>query len=549
MKHSHVPRRHFISLKQSPNSDDDEYDRSETLSANKRPRLSFDSNNINDGNKTTLDTLCKEAYIDKTLVLIGLPPKSTKEYVSSIIGSNGHIVGEFTHDSVGKKSISVHFDSSKEAHDLYSLLLGDMGYIGAGFRIQASFEALPHTNVTKLPVKYESVHGSELTLSQKIEASRFGPLEIEANHVFVRFPNNYRTLGRINKIIRRIAKASEGKEEAELRIKRRERANEKYNFLFDETLAEHVYYKWRLYSILNNQDWDEYSLAPVKIDNNEPMTIWHPPRPPKDELDATTYEDSGQTESRYLSKLGRLRLNWLIDKVSKRRGSILRVTSFAMEHSGAGDEIIGYICDAIVGASKESIVTTSDHLDGPEVNKCGDKVVPWLWVLSDILHNASLVNHAWQYRKYIETELPRVFSTLGKVYEALGGRVRAENLYRQICAVVDVWDVWSVYPSSMINTWKHFVKPQEQSSACKHALDKPTAQVFKPGCGSNAVDDDIDGEPFDFVFSSSESEDSGNNYNGGSDGDKGGSDGDEAQKVIPIPAVVWRRPRAADYFT
>ncbi|KAJ2651255.1 hypothetical protein IWW40_001746 [Coemansia sp. RSA 1250] len=167
-----------------------------------------------------------------------------------------------------------------------------------------------------------------------------------------------------------------------LLIKRKSK-DARFQFLTDWTSADHVYYRWRMYSLLSGDTkWHWQSRMFMMY---HPGPVWVPP-----EIRQIAFIESSDTEEHPLGNtLGdraRERLVQRVHKVqSNERGPIANVMAMAVEHAYAAAEVVEIVYEALVSAK-----LPADQL-------------PKLWLVSDILHNSSTtVPNAWRLRECFE---------------------------------------------------------------------------------------------------------------------------------------------------
>ncbi|CAG8505458.1 6856_t:CDS:10, partial [Cetraspora pellucida] len=228
----------------------------------------------------------------------------------------------------------------------------------------------------------------------------------------------------------------------------REWNNSKFGFLFNNDSPEHIYYRWRLYSILQGDPKNKWRTEAFHMFNEGP--IWVPPEIPFDEDAADELLDSDEEDERERERVpkgtlgpkAKHRLEVMLRKLTYERGAIAKAMAFSIDHSDAADEIVDIICKTLV--IKETPIPTK---------------VARLYLVSDILHNSSVsVPNAWKFR----TVLPEIFEHLNEVYRSIAARLKAETFRRQITTILTVWENWIVFPQpyieSLTNTFMKLTK-------------------------------------------------------------------------------------------
>ncbi|CAG8597345.1 6030_t:CDS:10 [Paraglomus occultum] len=242
----------------------------------------------------------------------------------------------------------------------------------------------------------------------------------------------------------------------------REWNNSKFRFLFQNDSLEHIYYRWKLYSILQGDPKNKWRTEPFHMFDEGP--IWVPPEIPfeeegDDDVDSDE-EDERERERIPKGTLGpkaKNRLESMLRKLIFQRGSIAQAMAFAIDHSDAATEIVDIICKTLM--IRETPIPTK---------------VARLYLVSDILHNSSVpVPNAWKFRAGFETRLPEIFEHLNEIYRSISGRLKAETFRRQIITVLTVWENWIVFPQpyieSLTNTFMKNTKEGDVSATSSNS--------------------------------------------------------------------------------
>lgn len=165
----------------------------------------------------------------------------------------------------------------------------------------------------------------------------------------------------------------------------REMNNPMYKFLFDNFSTAHVYYRWKLFSLLQGDTTSEWREKDFRMFKNS--SIWKPPQlnffsqgMPEELIseDEGTEPNKGQ-----LSVAQRNRLEDLIRHLTPERMKIADAMIFCIEHADAADEI----CDCLA----ESLMNQETPIH---------KKIARIYLVSDILHNCTVkVQNASFFRK------------------------------------------------------------------------------------------------------------------------------------------------------
>ncbi|KAL8276246.1 hypothetical protein RQP46_011363 [Phenoliferia psychrophenolica] len=206
-------------------------------------------------------------------------------------------------------------------------------------------------------------------------------------------------------------------------IREREKGNSKFAFFRDDSLPSFHFFKMLL----------DASYVPP----SEPTFF------DEGNADAYSSDSAEESENEHVRKgsIGRRaerRFESMLRGLVSTRERIARAMAFALEHADAADAIV----DILVGS------LTLDATPVP-------RKIARLHLVSDILHNATSLPHAWVYRAQFERRLTRVFDHLGDVYLSFPGRMKAEQFKIQVTNIVDVWERdWFVFEPAVIDDFK-----------------------------------------------------------------------------------------------
>ncbi|XP_055330103.1 U2 snRNP-associated SURP motif-containing protein-like [Paramacrobiotus metropolitanus] len=269
----------------------------------------------------------------------------------------------------------------------------------------------------------------------------------------------------------------------EAMLMQREKGNPMYRFLFDNRCNEHVYYRWKLFSILQGDTPTQWRTKEFRMFEGGPM--WMPP--PLNPYTAGMPEHlvRHEGEERYVKENeGRRKkpvveeavpvktgmsdeeqtlLDKILDGLEPSRDSIADAMVFCIDHAEHAETVIGKIRNSL------------GHPDDLPMKK-----VAKLFLISDILHNCSSVHvqNAWYYRNGFEHKFPYIFTQLKKSHRSIEGRLKAEQYKQRVMNCFRAWEDWALYPP------KYLIKLQN---------------VFlglEPGDGSDVEEGSgIDGKP------------------------------------------------------
>lgn len=343
-----------------------------------------------------------EEYLSTRKIMInGLPSHFTATKVRELVSKYGEVTSVMFANVDPKLrgvSVSVVFNNPNNAASARSDL--DQTYLGEGYWATTGFSHDINYSTSKTLLRTGfPFNSAPRSISVKTGGYRNAPPPLafrerafpsqDRLEVKVQYPESLRALRKIHLMVENVVKYGP---EFEAAIMARERNNPEFAFLFDTCMPDHVYYRWKAWSVASGEGVNDWNTSEVEIFNDG--IVWIPP--PKsvtidDELERLDSEDeeAGTTEKSpqpWLGSLAHLHLTLLLKHISMRRGAIARVMAFAMDHSHAADEIVDVVCESIV--DPEATIT--------------DRIAR-LWAVGDILHNSGLgiggiSKGTWKYR-------------------------------------------------------------------------------------------------------------------------------------------------------
>uniref|UniRef100_A0A672RIJ6 U2 snRNP-associated SURP motif-containing protein n=1 Tax=Sinocyclocheilus grahami TaxID=75366 RepID=A0A672RIJ6_SINGR len=259
----------------------------------------------------------------------------------------------------------------------------------------------------------------------------------------------------------------------EAMIMNREINNSLYRFLFENQSPAHVYYRWKLYTILQGESPTKWKTEDFRIFKNG--SIWRPPplnpylhgTPEDEEHDDDEDDETGKKGA--LKDDERDKLEELLRGLTPRKSGIADAMFFCLAHADAAEEIVECIAESL------SILKTPLP-----------KKIARLYLVSDVLYNSSAkVANASYYRKFFETKLCQIFSDLNATYKTIQGHLQSENFKQRVMSCFRAWEDWAVYPDPFLiklqNIFLGLVKRSED-------ID-----------GAPIVEEELDGAPLDDV--------------------------------------------------
>uniref|UniRef100_A0A8C3G1F0 Zgc:163098 n=1 Tax=Cyclopterus lumpus TaxID=8103 RepID=A0A8C3G1F0_CYCLU len=238
-------------------------------------------------------------------------------------------------------------------------------------------------------------------------------------------------------------------------IMNKEKSNPDYRFLFNNKSQDHVYYRWKLFSILQGQSPTEWRTADFRMFRGGSM--WRPPiinnYSERDEDQADVEEDvppEEEVKKGQLRSEHKLRLETLLKELTPSRDDVANAMLFCLERADAAEEVVGHITESL------SLLQTPLQ-----------KKIARLYLVSDILHNScAKVAGASYYRKYFETKLTQIFGDLNAAHKNIQARLQAEQFKQKVTSCFRAWEDWAIYPEPYLihlqNIFLGFAKAVEE---------------------------------------------------------------------------------------
>ncbi|RZF47241.1 hypothetical protein LSTR_LSTR004950 [Laodelphax striatellus] len=220
----------------------------------------------------------------------------------------------------------------------------------------------------------------------------------------------------------------------EAMIMNREIQNPLFRFLFENQSPPHIYYRWKLFSMLQGDIQYKWRTEDFRMFKGG--SIWRPPpmNPYTQGMPDDLVESEVETRKGSLSPAQRDRLEDLIRNITPERLKVAEVMVFCIEHSDAAEEI----CDCIL----ESLSNPSTAIS---------KKIARLYLISDILHNCGVkISNASYYRRGLESRLLQIFHEIHLTYAGLESRMKAEGFRVRVMQVFRAWEDWAVYPKDLL---------------------------------------------------------------------------------------------------
>lgn len=280
----------------------------------------------------------------------------------------------------------------------------------------------------------------------------------------------------------------------EATIMNRELNNPQFKFLFENQSPEHIYYRWRLFSILQGDTKDRWKTADFCMFKGG--SVWRPPIPnlfttgmPLELLgpDGASV-DPEETISKPapppkapvvilpgkkpLTDSQRDALETTLRSLQPERNAIAESMVWCIEQAGCAEEVV------------ECLAESLSILETPVVKK-----IARMFLISDILHNCTVkgIPNVSFYRTAFQTKLPDMFGDLNASHTHMEDRRQAEAFKQRVMLCFSAWEDWHLYPMDFLIKLQNIFLGLVSMEPEKLSNDE----------GSGSDDEDVDGMPLD----------------------------------------------------
>ncbi|CAD7701765.1 unnamed protein product [Ostreobium quekettii] len=219
-------------------------------------------------------------------------------------------------------------------------------------------------------------------------------------------------------------------------VMEREVGNPMFSFLFDLQSPEHAYYRWKLFSLAEDDSMRSWQIDPFVMVAGGPR--WIPPAMcigDGSQLTAAQKGGDGRDRFKGLSDFERDKFEDMLRSLRVDRQSICDAMVFALNNADAASEVVDILFESLTLAE----------------TPLGLKVAR-LFLVSDILHNSTApVRNASQYRSKLEDRLADVFESFHLAYTALDSKTEQEATRRHVLRVLRIWRDWFIFSNDYLN--------------------------------------------------------------------------------------------------
>ncbi|KAM3835290.1 U2 snRNP-associated SURP motif-containing protein isoform 1-T1 [Vipera latastei] len=266
----------------------------------------------------------------------------------------------------------------------------------------------------------------------------------------------------------------------EAMIMNREINNPMFRFLFENQTPAHVYYRWKLYSILQGDAPTKWRTEDFRMFKNG--SFWRPP-PLNPYLHGMSEEQEPEAFVEEPSKKGALKeeqrdkLEEILRGLTPRKNDIGDAMVFCLNNAEAAEEIVDCIAESL------SILKTPLP-----------KKIARLYLVSDVLYNSSAkVANASYYRKFFETKLCQIFSDLNATYRTIQGHLQSENFKQRVMTCFRAWEDWAIYPEPFL------IKLQNIFLGLVNIIEEKETEEVPDDLDGAPIEEELDGAPLEDV--------------------------------------------------
>ncbi|XP_067412610.1 U2 snRNP-associated SURP motif-containing protein isoform X3 [Emydura macquarii macquarii] len=266
----------------------------------------------------------------------------------------------------------------------------------------------------------------------------------------------------------------------EAMIMNREINNPMFRFLFENQTPAHVYYRWKLYSILQGDAPTKWRTEDFRMFKNG--SFWRPP-PLNPYLHGMSEEQETEAFVEEPNKKGALKeeqrdkLEEILRGLTPRKNDIGDAMVFCLNNAEAAEEIVDCITESL------SILKTPLP-----------KKIARLYLVSDVLYNSSAkVANASYYRKFFETKLCQIFSDLNATYRTIQGHLQSENFKQRVMTCFRAWEDWAIYPEPFL------IKLQNIFLGLVNIIEEKETEEVPDDLDGAPIEEELDGAPLEDV--------------------------------------------------
>ncbi|EDO08409.1 hypothetical protein BBOV_III008490 [Babesia bovis T2Bo] len=210
-----------------------------------------------------------------------------------------------------------------------------------------------------------------------------------------------------------------------------------FSFLHDRCSPEHVYYRWKVYSLLQNDTDSKWRTDGFCVITDG--LVWYPPTDltqprvpdPLLGIDPASLSQNGKTPMQQ-SELRKLES--ILSNATTIRGYIADAMMFMINHGESAVQVTDCLVEYIMK-------------DSPTV----DTKISRLYILSDVLYNTSASHQfGWIYRLTFEKKIPEVFAHIREYIKSSTSKIAVQELISCVERILNAWHQWDAYPQEYL---------------------------------------------------------------------------------------------------
>jgi U2-associated protein SR140 len=277
----------------------------------------------------------------------------------------------------------------------------------------------------------------------------------------------------------------------EAMLMHREMGNPKFSFLFQNQSPEHIYYRWKLFSILNGDSPETWKTAEFRMFIGGSM--WKPP--PLKSFRPVVMQQEEIVKRGQLSTKNREELESQLHKITMERKSIADVMVWCVDHADSAQEIVECIAESLC------IEETPHHTK-----------LARLYLVNDILQNtSSKAPSVMNLKRGFESKLQGIIEHFHGVLQSIPTKPRAASFKKRVMMVLRAlqeqsvyhWDFMTKVTSTFLgHTTEEIEKKKafETVAALMNLKQEPEQNENEEfdGIPLPEVEEDLDGVPMDF---------------------------------------------------
>uniref|UniRef100_A0A670IMI9 U2 snRNP associated SURP domain containing n=1 Tax=Podarcis muralis TaxID=64176 RepID=A0A670IMI9_PODMU len=262
----------------------------------------------------------------------------------------------------------------------------------------------------------------------------------------------------------------------EAMIMNREINNPMFRFLFENQTPAHVYYRWKLYSILQGESPTKWRTEDFRMFKNG--SFWRPP-PLNPYLHGMSEEQEPEAFVEEPSKKGALKeeqrdkLEEILRGLTPRKNDIGDAMVFCLNNAEAAEEIVDCIAESL------SILKT------PLPKKVWLISQQFLCFMCKFVHCSLAAN--------FETKLCQIYSDLNATYRTIQGHLQSENFKQRVMTCFRAWEDWAIYPEPFL------IKLQNIFLGLVNIIEEKEVEEVPDDLDGAPIEEELDGAPLEDV--------------------------------------------------